>query len=64
MMEYSTRYTNMYYAAKGGNWDLAAYQLNSPMTKSGFDQAGSGVRLIINASTSTSDAATITTVIA
>ena len=26
MMEYSTRYTNMYYAAKGGNWDLAAYQ--------------------------------------
>jgi nitrogen regulatory protein P-II 2 len=39
-------------------------KLNSPMTKSGFDQAGSGVRLIINASTSTSDAATITTVIA
>jgi hypothetical protein len=27
MVEYSFRYTNMYYAAKGGNWDLAAYQL-------------------------------------
>jgi hypothetical protein len=27
MTEYSTRYTNMYYAGKGGNWDLAAYQL-------------------------------------
>ena len=26
MMEYSARYTNMYYAAKGGNWDLADYQ--------------------------------------
>ena len=27
MMEYSNRYTNTYYAAKGGNWGLAAYQL-------------------------------------
>ena len=27
MIEYSTRYTNAYYAAKGGNWDLAAYEL-------------------------------------
>ncbi len=27
MIEYSTRYTNMYYAAKGGNWDLADYML-------------------------------------
>src|SRR6266498_2737545 len=27
MIEYANRYTNMYYAAKGGNWDLAAYQL-------------------------------------
>jgi hypothetical protein len=27
MIEYGHRYTNMYYAAKGGNWDLAAYQL-------------------------------------
>jgi len=27
MVEYANRYTNMYYAAKGGNWDLAAYQL-------------------------------------
>ncbi len=27
MLEYSTRYSNMYYAAKGGNWPLAAYQL-------------------------------------
>ena len=31
MMEYSTRYTNMYYAAKGGNWDLAAYQLKEAL---------------------------------
>jgi hypothetical protein len=23
----NTRYTNLYYAAKGGNWDLAAYEL-------------------------------------
>lgn len=27
MIEYATRYTNLYYAAKGGNWDLAAYEL-------------------------------------
>jgi hypothetical protein len=27
MIEYATRYTTAYYAAKGGNWDLAAYQL-------------------------------------
>lgn len=27
MIEYGNRYTNMYYAAKGGNWDLAKYQL-------------------------------------
>ena len=27
MIEYSTRYTNAYYAAKGGNWDLAAYEI-------------------------------------
>ncbi len=27
MIEYSTRYTNLYYAANGGNWDLAAYEL-------------------------------------
>ena len=27
MIEYGDRYTNTYYAAKGGNWDLAAYQL-------------------------------------
>lgn len=27
MMEYSSRYTNIYYAAKGGNWGLAGYQL-------------------------------------
>lgn len=31
MMEYSTRYTNMYYAAKGGNWDLAAYMLKEAL---------------------------------
>lgn len=27
MIEYANRYTNAYYAAKGGNWDLAAYQI-------------------------------------
>jgi hypothetical protein len=27
MIEYSTRYTTAYYAAKGGNWELAAYQI-------------------------------------
>ncbi|HEY6072335.1 MAG TPA: hypothetical protein VIV15_02830 [Anaerolineales bacterium] len=27
MIEYGARYGNMYYAAKGGNWDLVAYQL-------------------------------------
>jgi len=27
MIEYSMRYTNLYYAAKGGNWGLAGYQL-------------------------------------
>src|SRR5262245_19631814 len=31
MIEYSTRYTNMFYAAKGGNWDLAAYQLKEAL---------------------------------
>ena len=31
MIEYSTRYTNTYYAAKGGNWDLAAYQLKEAL---------------------------------
>ncbi len=25
MMEYAARFTNTYYAAKGGNWDLALY---------------------------------------
>ncbi|HWU36096.1 MAG TPA: hypothetical protein VN203_00545 [Candidatus Acidoferrum sp.] len=27
MIEYGNRYTTAYYAAKGGNWDLAAYQI-------------------------------------
>jgi hypothetical protein len=27
MIEYSTRYSTMYYAAKGGNWGMADYQL-------------------------------------
>jgi hypothetical protein len=27
MIEYGDRFTNMYYAAKGRNWDLAAYML-------------------------------------
>jgi hypothetical protein len=31
MMEYSNRYTNMYYAAKSGNWGLAGYQLKEAL---------------------------------
>jgi len=31
MMEYSTRWTNTYYAAKGGNWDLAAYMVKESL---------------------------------
>jgi hypothetical protein len=27
MIEYANRYTNAYYAAKGGNWGLAGYQI-------------------------------------
>ena len=27
MIEYGARFGNMYHAAKGGNWELAAYQL-------------------------------------
>jgi hypothetical protein len=27
MIEYGNRYTNLFYAAKGGNWGLAAYML-------------------------------------
>lgn len=31
MIEYSDRYTNTYYAAKGGNWDLASYMLKEAL---------------------------------
>jgi hypothetical protein len=31
MIEYSHRYTSMYYAAKGGNWKLAEYQLKEAL---------------------------------
>ncbi len=31
MVEYSNRYTNTYYAAKAGNWDLAAYMLKEAL---------------------------------
>lgn len=31
MIEYSNRYTTAYYAAKGGNWDLAAYQIKEAL---------------------------------
>ena len=31
MIEYSNRYTDMYYAAKTGNWPLAAYQLKEAL---------------------------------
>jgi hypothetical protein len=31
MIEYGNRYTNMYHAAKGGDWKLAAYQLKEAL---------------------------------
>jgi hypothetical protein len=31
MIEYSNRYTDTYYAAKGGNWGLAAYQIKEAL---------------------------------
>lgn len=31
MIEYGNRYSTMYYAAKAGNWDLAAYQLKEAL---------------------------------
>jgi len=31
MIEYSNRFTNLYYAAKGGNWKLAEYQLKEAL---------------------------------
>jgi hypothetical protein len=31
MMEYAARWTNTYYAAKGGNWDLAAYMVKEAL---------------------------------
>jgi hypothetical protein len=31
MIEYSSRFTNLYYAAKGGNWKLAGYQLKEAL---------------------------------
>ena len=31
MIEYGNRYTNIYYAAKEGNWPLAAYQLKEAL---------------------------------
>lgn len=31
MIEYANRYTNIYYAAKGGNWGLAGYQLKEAL---------------------------------
>jgi hypothetical protein len=31
MMEYGARYSNTYYAAKGGNWDLAAYMMKEAL---------------------------------
>ena len=31
MVEYGMRYTTAYYAAKGGNWDLAAYQIKEAL---------------------------------
>jgi mono/diheme cytochrome c family protein len=31
MMEYSARWTNAYYAAKDGNWELAAYMIKEQL---------------------------------
>ena len=31
MIEYGNRFTNLYYAAKGGNWKLAEYQLKEAL---------------------------------
>jgi hypothetical protein len=31
MIEYANRYSGIYYAAKGGNWPLAAYQLKEAL---------------------------------
>jgi hypothetical protein len=31
MMEYANRFWSMYYAAKSGNWDLAAYQMKEAL---------------------------------
>jgi len=31
MIEYSNRFTNAYYAAKGGNWGLAGYQIKEAL---------------------------------
>ena len=31
MIEYGNRFTNTYYAAKGGNWGLAGYQLKEAL---------------------------------
>lgn len=31
MIEYSNRYTDTYYAAKGGNWELAAYMVKEAL---------------------------------
>ncbi len=31
MIEYSNRYTDTYYAAKGGNWELAGYMLKEAL---------------------------------
>ncbi len=31
MIEYSNRYTDTYYAAKGGNWGLAAYMIKEAL---------------------------------
>ena len=31
MIEYGNRFTNTYYAVKGGNWELAAYQLKEAL---------------------------------
>ena len=35
MIEYATRYTHMYYAAKGGNWSLADYMLKEQRNPGG-----------------------------
>ena len=55
MIEYANRYSDIYYAAKGGNWPLAAYQLKEmgeiqevgETTRPGRADAPEGLRALL-----------------